>query len=110
MSMCSPERPIACFWMLTFVIFSLCFDQHLLRFGVKNQDLPHPEADWSAFSAAISLLNDKEPMVWNSIAKKTTKWVDMAKLTKAYGRNKQGGKQGSSGGGTDIGDACCTVA
>lgn len=84
-------------------------NQPLLRFGVKNQDLPHPEADWLAFSAAISLLNDKEPLVWNSIAKKPTKWINMSRLTHTYGRNKQGGKQGNSGG-KDIGDACCTVA
>ena len=74
-----------------YLFFSFC----LPRFGVRSQDLPHPEAEWPAFSAAVSALNDKEPMVWSSVTKNPAKWINMQKLTAAYGRGKGNGKSGS---------------
>ena len=76
---------------------------------MKQQDLPHPDADWSAFSAAVSSLNDKEPMVWSSATMAPAKWINMSILSATYGPNKRL-KNNEKNGGTDIGDACCTVA
>lgn len=81
------------------------------------QSLPHPQVDFPAFAKAISVLNDKEPSVWNPATGKLSKWIDMKKLTAVYkgsgghGGGVGGGKGGkSSSKGTDLGAACCTIA
>ena len=55
------------------------------RFGVRPQDLPHPDVSFRDFRDQISALNDKEPLVWSSDTKAPAKWIDMAKLTAKYG-------------------------
>ena len=55
------------------------------RFGVRAQDLPHPDVSFRDFRDQISSLNDKEPLVWSSDTKAQAKWIDMAKLTARYG-------------------------
>jgi hypothetical protein len=87
-------------------------------FGVNSQDLPHPEADWAQFAQSLSILNDKEPLVWNSLTQQPCKWIDMNKLTAAYGvlpkvtKAQVNPAKGShtGGKGTDLGAGCCTIA
>ena len=55
------------------------------RFGVKAQDLPHPDVSFRDFHNQISAMNDKEPLVWSPLTKAPAKWIDMAKLTARYG-------------------------
>ena len=55
------------------------------RFGVRPQDLPHPDVSFRDFRDQISALNDKEPLVWSPVTKAPAKWIDMAKLTAKYG-------------------------
>ena len=57
----------------------------IYRFGVRPQDLPHPDVSFRDFRDQISALNDKEPLVWSSDTKAQAKWIDMAKLTARYG-------------------------
>jgi hypothetical protein len=55
------------------------------RFGVKVQDLPHPDVSFREFRDHISALNDKEPLTWSPVTKAPAKWIDVAKLTARYG-------------------------
>ena len=55
------------------------------RFGVKAQDLPHPDVSFKEFRDQISALNDKEPLTWSPVTKAPAKWIDVAKLTALYG-------------------------
>lgn len=75
--------------------------------------MPHPEVDFQSFAKALSILNDKEPMVWNPMTGNLTKWIDMKKLTATYGgrvSNRGGGNSGNAPNkGTDLGAACCTI-
>ena len=82
---------------------------YLRRFGVKSSELPQPETEWQAFSAAVSALNDKEPLVWSPMTKVPAKWINMKKLNEIYG-SKGKTDTTSKSGGTDIGDACCILA
>ena len=50
------------------------------------RDLPEPAVEWVAFSAAISALNDRAPLVWDPITKKMKKWIDIQKLNATYGK------------------------
>jgi hypothetical protein len=71
-------------------------------FGVSPSSLPHPEAEWEAFLAAITALNDKEPQVWNPALRTMSKWVVMDRFVRNYRVGGGAGKGGSGGG-------CCTV-
>lgn len=75
--------------------FVTCFAYN--RFGVRAQDLPHPDVDWNAFHAQISQLNDKEPLVWSSVTKAPAKWINMNHLTACYGPKAAKGKVGKDG-------------
>ena len=55
------------------------------RFGVRPQDLPHPDVSFREFRDQLSALNDKEALVWSSETKAPAKWIDVAKLTARYG-------------------------
>lgn len=55
------------------------------RFGVKAQDLPHPDVNFNEFRDQISAMNDKEPLVWSPVTKAPAKWIDIAQLTALYG-------------------------
>ena len=79
------------------------------RFGIKSSELPQPELEWKAFSAAIAALNEKEPLVWSPISKNLEKWINIKKLNDTYGSSSKSNSKSKSGG-TDIGDACCIVA
>ena len=50
------------------------------------RELPEPAVNWEAFERRVSALNDALPMVWNPIANKMTKWIDMQALNRQYGR------------------------
>ena len=80
-----------------------------LRFGVKSSELPQPETEWKAFSAAIAALNEKEPLVWSPISKNLERWINIKKMNETYGSSSKSNSKSNSGG-TDIGDACCIVA
>ena len=45
----------------------------------------HPDANWKEFYEQISVLNDKEPKVWSSVAKGPAPWINMANLEAVYG-------------------------
>ena len=65
-----------------------------LRFDKTIRELPEPAVEWVAFSAAISALNDRTPLVWDPITKKMKKWIDIQKLNAIYGKmNKKKGKK-----------------
>ena len=51
---------------------------------MRSRDLPEPEVNWKLFATAISALNDRLPLVWNPIKKKSDKWINMKALNKAY--------------------------
>jgi hypothetical protein len=55
------------------------------RFGVKAQELPHPDVNWKGFRDQISSLNDKEPLIWSPETRAPAKWIDMKRLVEAYG-------------------------
>jgi hypothetical protein len=55
------------------------------RFGVRPQDLPHPDVSFREFRDQLSALNDKEALVYNSETRAPAKWIDVAKLTARYG-------------------------
>jgi hypothetical protein len=46
---------------------------HIKRFGVTAESMPHPEVDFKGFAKVLSVLNDKEPMVWNPATGRLTK-------------------------------------
>ena len=60
-----------------------------VRFGVPIQSIPHPEADWAGFYAAVSGLNEREGVVWNPVTRVMAKWIDMQSLDRAYGLASQ---------------------
>ena len=62
-----------------YVIFFCC------RFGVKAQDLPHPDVNWKEFRDQVSSLNDKEPFIWSPETRAPAKWIDMVRLVTIYG-------------------------
>lgn len=86
------------------------------RFGVRVQDLPHPEVDWNAFYARISELNDKEPLTWSTVTKAPAQWINMKSLTNTFAPHRSQNKKDSGGidlatsRGVDLADSCCTVA
>ena len=55
------------------------------RFGVRPQDLPHPDVSFREFRDHISALNDKEALTWSSETRAPAKWIDVVKLTARYG-------------------------
>lgn len=95
---------------------TIFFDLVCGRFGVRAQDLPHPEVDWTAFHDRISELNDKEPMIWSPVTKVPAKWINMKQLTATFAPAKTKGKDSSKGvdlatsKGVDLGDSCCIIA
>ena len=62
-----------------------------LRFDKTIRELPEPAVEWVAFSAAVSALNDRTPLVWDPITKKMKKWIDIQKLNRAYSRGNARG-------------------
>jgi hypothetical protein len=55
------------------------------RFGVRPQDLPHPDVSFREFRDQLSAMNDKEPLTWSSETRAPAKWIDVTKLTARYG-------------------------
>ena len=55
------------------------------RFGVRGDTIAHPDANWKDFLSQVSLLNDKEPKVWNPLTQVPSPWIDMKSLAEAYG-------------------------
>jgi Mg-chelatase subunit ChlD len=49
------------------------------------QNVPDPQADWTAFVQAIDKLNRKEIKTWNPISKRVESWIDMSRLKSIYG-------------------------
>lgn len=56
------------------------------RFGVRVQDIPHPEVDWSAFIAKVQDLNNQAGMVWSVKHNAPRHWIDTSRLTSVYGK------------------------
>jgi hypothetical protein len=58
----------------------------LFLFGVENMDgMPDPAADWEGFASEVDKLNRREEPQWNPRTKRSTAWIDVAKLNKHYG-------------------------
>ena len=54
------------------------------RFGVRGDTITHPDANFKDFLAQVSLLNDREPRVWNPLTQVPSPWIDMKALMEAY--------------------------
>ena len=88
------------------------------RFGVPLQSIPHPEADWAGFYAAVSGLNEREGVVWSPATRVMAKWIDMQNLDRAYGLASQNtGRGPAPSAGPAMrqqqpakSDGCCVVA
>ena len=76
---------------------------------MRSSELPQPETEWKAFSAAIAALNEKEPLVWSPISKNPERWINIKKMNEIYGSSSKSTPQSNSGG-TDLGDMCCVIA
>ena len=80
------------------------------------QSIPHPEADWVGFYAAVSALNDREAPVWSPATRVMARWVDLPALERAYGLASQNtGRGPAPAQGPAMrpqakSDGCCVVA
>jgi hypothetical protein len=60
------------------------------RFGLKADELPHPEADFREFIRVVNEHNEREHMVWNAKTRSLQRWVVMPKLQSMYGKKAAG--------------------
>ena len=83
---------------------------------MPSQSIPHPEADWPGFYAAVSALNEREGAVWNPVTRVMARWVDMQGLERAYGLANQNTGRGPAPSAGPVmrpqakADGCCVVA
>lgn len=50
------------------------------------ENFPHPEVDWSGFTAAIRARNNAVAKPWNAIEGDFKDWIMINKLNAAYNR------------------------
>ena len=58
--------------------------QELLVMLLDQQDLPHPEIDFTGFEKATIQALTKMPLVYDPIRKRRQPWVDMGRLRRRY--------------------------
>lgn len=70
-----------------FYIVRYCMKYRFLGTGEVTKEVPHPDADWSAFLQFVKEHNRKEGVVFNPHLNKMTYWIDETKLSSMYGEN-----------------------